>query len=554
MIRILHIDDDGNDRELAEYRLTRLLKKVHILGAESGEEAIRLLELETFDCILCDYQMPVMNGLEVLQQVRPRFGDIPFIFLTGQGNEDVAAEALRSGADDYFAKGEGLLHFERLANSIRHHIDAHQLKHRQLKAKTRIEHLNLVLQAIRSVNRIITTATEAGPMLEKACSQLVETRGYRYSWVALFGEDTTIENWVVATDNGNIDSHKHALETGFFEREIDKACRSDEAVILKDAKCIDESCPDGSCNIMLKRLSHAGTTLGVICVALPTNLDVDNEETELFSELADDLALALSTFRQKEKRQKAEQALERTKANFQSVLFAVPGAIGVVTNRTFIWVNERMEEMLGYTAEELIGKNARMVYESEEEYQRVGKEKYSQIGKAGIGSVTTRWVRKDGSIVDIFMQSAPINPDDLSEGVTFVGTDISETVRIQKQAIVQERALKAVLESLPVFVHVHTADYRIKYVNEKFRHLFGNPENKKCYELLFGLTEPCESCNALEVIRTKKSNVHHWCGPNDKEYLVYSVPFESGDGETEVFEIGLDIEEKNQQLESLKIC
>ena len=69
--------------------------------------------------------------------------------------------------------------------------------------------------------------------------------------------------------------------------------------------------------------------------------------------------------------------------------------------------------MLGYTADELIGQDARMLYPSDEEYERVGKTKYDDISRHGIGSIETRLVRKDGKILDILLSSVPLDPSDL---------------------------------------------------------------------------------------------------------------------------------------------
>lgn len=119
MIRILHVDDSFDDRLLVRTRLKKLAPDLEFTEVDGGSAALEQLSTAIFDCILSDFQMPGMNGLELLRAVRAAGNNIPFIFLTGQGNEATAVEALRAGADDYFTKLEGFAHYDHLLHSIR---------------------------------------------------------------------------------------------------------------------------------------------------------------------------------------------------------------------------------------------------------------------------------------------------------------------------------------------------------------------------------------------------------------------------------------------------
>ncbi len=134
-------------------------------------------------------------------------------------------------------------------------------------------------------------------------------------------------------------------------------------------------------------------------------------------------------------RKQAEKALRESEGELLSVFRAAPIGIGVVIDRIFTKVNSRLCKITGYSEEELIGRNSRMLYPSDEEYEYVGREKYEQVRNYGTGTVETRWKHKDGHIVNILLSSTPLALDDLSKGVTFTALDITN----RKQADEEKR-------------------------------------------------------------------------------------------------------------------
>lgn len=142
-------------------------------------------------------------------------------------------------------------------------------------------------------------------------------------------------------------------------------------------------------------------------------------------------------------RKRSETALRQSEETLRSVLRAAPIGIGVVTDRVFNWVNDRICEMVQYSQNELSGQSARILYASDEAYTFVGKEKYGQIARCGTGTVETQWVRKDGSIIDVLLSSTPLDVSDLSKGVTFTALDITG----RKQAVRELENARTLLHS-----------------------------------------------------------------------------------------------------------
>ncbi|HWS22500.1 MAG TPA: PAS domain S-box protein, partial [Methanoregula sp.] len=122
----------------------------------------------------------------------------------------------------------------------------------------------------------------------------------------------------------------------------------------------------------------------------------------------------------------AEEALRTSETSLASIFRAAPVGIGLVSDRVLIRVNDRICEMTGYLQDELVGKNSRILYPDDEEYEYVGTVKYAMIEQRGTGTVETRWMRKDGIIRDILLSSTPLDPSVISAGVMFTALDITD--------------------------------------------------------------------------------------------------------------------------------
>ncbi|MBN2303322.1 MAG: PAS domain S-box protein [Anaerolineae bacterium] len=170
-------------------------------------------------------------------------------------------------------------------------------------------------------------------------------------------------------------------------------------------------------------------------------------------------------------RKRAEAALGHSENTLRSIFKAAPIGIGMTKDRVLYWSNDMLRRMLGYSGDELWEKSARMLYESEEEYWRVGREKYEDIRTYGVGTLETRFVRKDGSVMDVLLSSSPIDAKDFSVGVTFTALDITERKRAESELRqlnedlerrVRERTkeLQAVNDELKAFAYSVSHDLR----------------------------------------------------------------------------------------------
>lgn len=102
--RILYVDDEPALCQISRRFLERT-GTFAVTTAGSAREALDLLDRESFDGVVSDYQMPDMDGIQLLIEVRHRFGSLPFVLFTGRGREEVAVQAIKNGVDFYLQKG-----------------------------------------------------------------------------------------------------------------------------------------------------------------------------------------------------------------------------------------------------------------------------------------------------------------------------------------------------------------------------------------------------------------------------------------------------------------
>jgi PAS domain S-box-containing protein len=149
---------------------------------------------------------------------------------------------------------------------------------------------------------------------------------------------------------------------------------------------------------------------------------------------------------------KVAETLKEREASIKSILKAAPIGIGLVHNRVLNWLSDHMNAMVGYSGDELIGQSARILYENDEEFERVGQEKYQDMEEKGIGEIETRWRRKDGRVIEVHLRSTPVDPADLSQGVIFTALDITQSKRAEKALSASESRYRRITEAITDYI------------------------------------------------------------------------------------------------------
>jgi PAS domain S-box-containing protein len=137
MISVLYVDDEPALLEITKLFLERS-GDFSIDTIDSADSALKMISLNSYDAIVSDYQMPGTDGLAFLKQLRQSGNPVPFIMFTGRGREEIALEALNSGADFYLQKGgDPKSQFAELSHKINQSVQRKKIEEALKKSEAR---------------------------------------------------------------------------------------------------------------------------------------------------------------------------------------------------------------------------------------------------------------------------------------------------------------------------------------------------------------------------------------------------------------------------------
>jgi PAS domain S-box-containing protein len=281
---------------------------------------------------------------------------------------------------------------------------------RRKQNEERIKHINQVLIAIRSVNQLITYEKDRDTLMRRACETLVETRGYRFAWIAL--QDAAGKLQLAAESGMGEDFAPIVAE---FECGQAPACyRRAMSSQQKVTTLLSTAVHCGACPLACKHcgtgvfagvLTHGDHRYGGIMVALPAGMGNDKYEQSLFEELVDDLGYALHGIEQQQQRERAEA---KFRVLFESSSDGI--LIADIETKQFKYANPAVCRFLGYSATELESLKVADIHPKDElpiiitnfeEQVRGEKELTPDIS----------CLRKDGSVVYADVNAVPIMID-----------------------------------------------------------------------------------------------------------------------------------------------
>jgi DNA-binding NtrC family response regulator len=210
--RILVIDDEADIRESLETLLS--LEGYSVELAQSANEGLRKVESGNYDLILLDLMMPDRSGMEVLHEVRERDTETPIFMITAYGSVEVAVNALKSGATDYFSKPwdneKLLIEIDRMIARSRLERENTQLKR---ALKQRYSFPNIIGKSERML-RILDLVTQIAPSRATILITGETGTGKELIAKAIHANSARADQMFVAVNSGSVPAD--LLESALF--------------------------------------------------------------------------------------------------------------------------------------------------------------------------------------------------------------------------------------------------------------------------------------------------------------------------------------------------
>jgi PAS domain S-box-containing protein len=414
---ILYVTTTTEQRERFSLEIQRETE-FEVVTIKTVNDALEVLHSrDDIACIVSDYDLPDIDGLAFLQSVRVQFSDLPFILFTCEGNEAVASKAISARVTDYLIKEQFQDQWAELATLIQESITYHQSQ------------------------RSLATPEVRGKVILEASPEpitILQDERFRYAntnALSLFEVETIedlaekgVEDFVAPDSRTDVISSIQALQA------------EDTLVDRLDTTLVGQR----------------GTETPV-------------ELTAVRIEWQESPAILL-ILRNISKRSEREAELRRFKQAAEAAGHAV-----YITDKdgTIEYVNPAFESITGYSSDEAIGKNPRILNSGE-----MSEEYFAELWDTVLaGDVWEEEVineRKDGELYHAHQTIAPItNSEGFVQAFVAIQADITEQKRLEEELGETKERYESLFNSIRDAILVADTDRKIINCNLAFTDLFG---------------------------------------------------------------------------------
>ncbi|MFD1645709.1 hybrid sensor histidine kinase/response regulator [Haloarchaeobius litoreus] len=425
--RVLCVDDDRDTaRMTAEYLQAA---GIDCLVATNGEDALARLDEGRVDCVVSDYEMAGMDGIELLEAVRERDDRLPFIMFTGQGSESVASEAITAGVTDYLRRTDAGAR-QLLRRRIMNAVDQYRAERGLEDTRGRLEGLHhhavalagahdretVVDQALVAAERILDFDVSGVYVVEDGTFVPQTDRSYRPA-----GDLPTVDDGVLG-----------------------RTYRERESVLVRNVLEDVTAEPDQP-----EFRSAVSVPIGRYGV-----FQAISEEPNAFSETDKELAELLVTHvTQAFDRLESESDLRRTNEQLRAILDNTTANIYIKgLDGRYQLINDRFRELLGLEPGEAVGRTDFEL--QDEEYAEEVRENDQLAVERGEPIQIEETGEFEGDERIYYSVKVPLYGDDGAPvGVCGISSDITELKE-------RERELERQKERLDEFAHLVSHDLR----------------------------------------------------------------------------------------------
>nr|HDN00597.1 PAS domain S-box protein [Deltaproteobacteria bacterium] len=372
------------------------------------------------------------------------------------------------------------------------------------RTEERIEHLNLVLRAIRNVNKLITRERDIERLLKLACEKLIETRGYYNVWIVLLDNSGGFLTGAEAGLGEDFLPILDLIKRGDLTSCVKKVLSQSQVLVTEDP-CLD--CPDCPMSVMYSgkagmtvRFEHGERVYGILCASIPDDFISDEEEQSLLKEVADDIAFAIHDIELEQERNQALDKVKKTARKVQAIFKSVNDILSIMDKSLNVQeVNEYRLELSGLNREQVIGKKCYKVFQQRDKPCEICPvQPVFKKGEAVRMEKST--ILKDGTVKYFDAQATPIFDDDGNIfQVVSLARDITDRKRAEEALCETEEKYKKVVEYSLTGVFIHQ-DGKYVFVNDKFAQIHGYAPEELLGKEYLTLVPPDEREKLAQIV------------------------------------------------------
>ncbi|HUU76411.1 MAG TPA: PAS domain S-box protein, partial [Methanoregulaceae archaeon] len=437
MISVLYVDDEPDLLHIGQLFLERS-GEFRVGTVSSAQEALEIIRKERFDAIISDYQMPDMNGIDLLKQIRASGNTIPFIIFTGRGREEVVIEALNVGADFYLQKGgEPGSQFAELAHKVRQAVQ-------QRRAEATIRDHE---RREADILNFLPDATFA-----------IDTDGVVISW------NKSIEKMTGVKSEDIVGKGNYEYAIPFYH---------ERRPILIDLVIRDDPVTERKYSAIKRKGKNLFSEINIPHFNNGQGADVWFTASPLY-DIQGNVIGAIESIREITERKKVEVALNESERRYRNVVEDQTEFISrFLPDGTHVFVNDAYCRYFGFAREEILGYRFRPEIPAEDQ-ELVRRFFGSLTPDTPVDTIEHRIIMPDGSIRwQWWSDRAIFDPDGTIIEYQSVGRDITSTKEAEFALAESEAYYRSLAETSTDIIFMIDRDDRITYVNKFAAEMIG---------------------------------------------------------------------------------
>ncbi|MDD5723023.1 MAG: PAS domain S-box protein [Syntrophales bacterium] len=350
-----------------------------------------------------------------------------------------------------------------------------------------LSHLNDVLKAVRSINRLIVREREPERLIQEACDTMVQTRGYDEAWIILVDPETGKRITAAAESLDRKDSIPliSHLRDGMLPPCTELAKQRSGSVVILNAHSPDcLGCPydyPGKTGTMLTTDIRYGKRLkGFISLHISSSTKVDEEEVRLILEVAGDIGFAIHDINLERSHSKTFEDLNNSESlyrlhfeNINDIIFSVDQDCRVTS------ISPSVKSVLGYSPEEIIGRKfGDLPFVTDLSTDAISSTMQRVFAGAHSSHPSVfELVARDGTSRFLDILSSPIITDTEVTAVLSVGRDITERKVAEGWLLKQRTMTECIMQTTPSGVMMVDKEGRITLINTGGCDILGVPRD-----------------------------------------------------------------------------